>query len=75
MALLANLDLRSLRALALFKRLKKQSAAGLNETLLDLSTCPDLIVNRGRYFGTGLDGAPALTDKQKRDLIEFMKMF
>jgi hypothetical protein len=74
-ALLANLDVRSPRALALLKRLKKQSAAGLTEVLLELSTCPDLIVNRGHYFGTGLDGTLALTDAQKRDLIEFMKMF
>jgi hypothetical protein len=74
-ALLANLDASSPRALALLRRLKKQSAAGLTDALLELSTCPDLIVNRGHYFGTGLDGAPALTDAQKRDLIEFMKMF
>jgi hypothetical protein len=74
-ALLANLDVSSPRALALLRRLKKQSAAGLTDALLELSTCPDLVVNRGHYFGTGLDGAPALTDSQKRDLIEFMKRF
>jgi hypothetical protein len=75
MALLANLNPASPRTLALLKRLKKQSTAGLTDALLDLSTCPDLIVNRGHYFGTGLDGVPPLSDAQKRDLIEFVKTF
>jgi len=30
-------------------------------------------VNCGHYFGTGLDGAPPLTDQQKKDLIEFLR--
>jgi len=59
----------------LLQRLKKQSTAGLTDALLDLSACPDLIVNRGHYFGTGLDGAPALSAAERRDLIEFMKRF
>jgi hypothetical protein len=37
--------------------------------LLALSKCPDLIVNRGHYFGTTLD------DNQKHDLIAFLKTF
>ena len=28
-------------------------------TLFELSACPDYIVNRGHYFGTGLDGEAA----------------
>ena len=43
------------------------------DPLVELSACPDLIVNRGHYFGTGLDGAPPLTDQQKKDLIEFLR--
>jgi hypothetical protein len=31
------------------------------------------VVNRGHYFGTGLDGEKALTDAQKQDLIEFLR--
>ena len=73
--LVANLNVASPRALALLQRLKKQSTAGLTDALLDLSACPDLIVNRGHYFGTGLDGALALSTAERRDLIEFMKTF
>jgi len=34
-------------------------------------------VNRGHYFGTSLadDGEPALSDDDKRALIEFLKTF
>jgi hypothetical protein len=39
------------------------------DALLGLSKCPDLIVNRGHYFGGSLD------DKQKHDLIAFLKTF
>ena len=51
------------------------------DQLLELSKCPDLIVNRGHYFGTaflepgeqaGVRG-PGLTDADKRALIEFLK--
>jgi hypothetical protein len=53
------------------------------DQLLELSKCPDLIVNRGHYFGTdflepgeqpGVRG-PGLTDADKRALIEFLKTF
>ncbi len=45
-------------------------------TLLKLNKCPDFVVNRGHYFGTGLaDGEPALSDEDKRALIEFLKTF
>jgi hypothetical protein len=57
--------------------------ANLVEPLLELSKCPDFIVNRGHYFGTGYvePGAPdpiqepALSDQDKRALIEFLKTF
>jgi hypothetical protein len=32
-------------------------------------------VNRGHYFGAGYDGEPALSDEDKRALIEFLKTF
>jgi len=53
------------------------------DQLLGLSKCPDLIVNRGHYFGTdflepgeqpGVRG-PGLSDADKRALIEFLKTF
>jgi hypothetical protein len=43
--------------------------------LMELSKCPDYVVNRGHYFGTGYDGEPALSDEDKKDLIEFLKTF
>jgi hypothetical protein len=56
---------------------------------LNLSKCPDLVVNRGHYFGTtqfnrqeGLSTderafghEPELTDDDRRALIEFLKTF
>jgi hypothetical protein len=55
----------------------------LADQLLDLSKCPDFVVNRGHYFGTGYvepgDAAPlqesALSDQDKRALIELLKTF
>ena len=77
-SLLASLNLLSPRALPLLLRMKKElrheaDFAQFVTPLFELSACPDYIVNRGHYFGTGLDGEPALTDPQKRDLIEFLK--
>ena len=44
--------------------------------LLQVSKCPDFVVNRGHYFGTGfLKGEPALSDDDKWALIEFLKTF
>jgi len=79
-SLLANLDMLSPKALPLLIRMKKElktesDFAKFAGDLFELSACPDYIVNRGHYFGTGLDGDPALTDQQKRDLIEFLKLF
>lgn len=46
----------------------------LVDPMLELSKCPDLIVNRGHYFGTGkIAGEPGLSDADKRALIAFLK--
>ncbi len=76
------------------KRLSKDASdeeanrvfGNLVKPLLELSRCPDFVVNRGHYFGTsyfkpdpGLDNAdyfkdePPLGDADKRALIEFLK--
>jgi hypothetical protein len=61
----------------------RQVLMNLVDPMLELSKCPDLIVNRGHYFGTGYvePGASdpvqeaALSDQDKRALIEFVKTF
>lgn len=53
------------------------------DPMLELSKCPDLVVNRGHYFGTDFrepgEAAdarpPGLSDSDKRALIEFLKTF
>jgi hypothetical protein len=53
------------------------------DQMLELSKCPDLIVNRGHYFGTDFlepgeaPGVrpPGVGDADKRALIEFLKTF
>jgi hypothetical protein len=54
-----------------------QVFANLVEQFLSLSKCPDLIVNRGHYFGTDkfTGGEPGLSDQDKRALIAFLKRF
>jgi hypothetical protein len=48
----------------------------LIEGLIALNKCPDFVVNRGHYFGTGrAKGEPGLSDADKRALIEFLKTF
>jgi hypothetical protein len=50
--------------------------APLVDPMIKLSACPDYVVNRGHYFGT--DKFPyesALSDNDKRALIEFLKTF
>jgi hypothetical protein len=48
----------------------------LGNQLLELSKCPDFVVNRGHYFGTDLfKEEPGLSDADKRALIEFLKTF
>jgi hypothetical protein len=44
--------------------------------LMELSKCPDFIVNRGHYFGTDKAGdGPGLSDADKRALIALLKTF
>jgi len=44
------------------------------ETMLSMSKCPDLVINKGHYFGTELfSEEPGLSDAEKRDLIGFLK--
>jgi hypothetical protein len=44
--------------------------------LWSLSKCPDLVVNKGHYFGTSWQpGEPPLSDADKRALIAFLKTF
>ena len=53
------------------------------DQLLSLSKCPDLVVNRGHYFGTDFlepgekagVRPPGLSDADKKALIEFLKTF
>jgi len=48
--------------------------ANVAQPLMDLSKCPDYIVNRGHYFGTSMfKEEPGLTDQEKNALIEFLK--
>lgn len=69
-----NKDLQKLPPGASDEEAKKVFAP-LADRLLDLSKCPDLIVNRGHYFGTGqfAGGEPGLSDADKRALIAFLK--
>lgn len=48
----------------------------LVDQLIELSKCRDYVVNRGHYFGTGyFKDEPALSDEDKRALIEYLKTF
>jgi hypothetical protein len=47
----------------------------LASRLTAFSKCPDYVVNRGHYFGTGFDNEPALSLEDRRALIEFLKTF
>jgi hypothetical protein len=63
--------------------------ANLADPLLNVSKCPDFIVNKGHYFGTAqfndqqnlsddekaFGQEPVLSDEDKRALIEFLKTF
>jgi len=42
--------------------------------MLEMSKCPDYVINKGHYFGTDLfTEEPGLSDSQKDDLIAFLK--
>jgi len=51
--------------------------SNVKDDLLNVSKCPDFIVNRGHYFGTDYlpasEGEPGLSDADKRALIAFLK--
>ena len=48
----------------------------LVDPLMNMSKCPDYVVNRGHYFGTDrFAEEPGLSDSDKRALIEFLKTF
>jgi len=50
--------------------------ANLVKPMLELSKCPDFVVNKGHYFGTDrFKEEPGLSDADKRALIEFLKTF
>jgi len=67
-------EMRSM-AEASFEQARK-TFANLVPVMLELSKCPDLVVNRGHYFGTDrFAEEPGLSDPEKRDLIEFLKTF
>lgn len=57
---------------------KREAFANLVDPLLELSKCPDFVVNRGHYFGTSYfkdKDEPELSDDDKWALIEFLKTF
>ena len=57
-------------------RSARKAFANLVEPMLELSKCPDFVVNRGHYFGTDrFAEEPGLGDAHKRALIEFLKTF
>jgi hypothetical protein len=50
--------------------------ANLVTPMMELSKCPDYVVNRGHYFGTSyFSEEPALSDQDKRAVIDFLKTF
>jgi len=74
----AKSDLKKAKGLS-DDQLKKNFDDDLTGPLLELSRCPDFIVNRGHYFGTGMldpkEGEPGLSDPDKEALIAFLKTF
>jgi hypothetical protein len=65
--LYANLNPAALAYAALAHVQYRDDPRALAEALLHLSDCPDLVEDRGHYYGTDL------TDADKADLIEFLK--
>jgi hypothetical protein len=70
------------RLLALFKQIKQELKRGTDifadrnimESMLQMSKCPDLVINKGHYFGTSyFPEEPGLSDAEKTDLIAFLK--
>lgn len=83
-----NADLKAAPANATDDQLLEKFA-NLKKPLIELSKCPDLVVNRGHYFGTeqfndqagltederAFGKEPVLSDDDKRALIAFLKTF
>jgi hypothetical protein len=70
-----KLDLLALPPAASDEELRKLFS-NLREPLMNLNKCPDFVVNRGHYFGNRQTAdEPALSDDDKRALIEFVKTF
>jgi hypothetical protein len=74
---------RQKQTVSLLQELKQDLKSGKNifqnpkliDGLVAVSKCPDLVVNKGHYFGTNLQtDEPALSDTDKRALIAFLKM-
>ena len=70
------------RLLALLQQIKRELKRGndifadrnIMESMLQMSKCPDLVINKGHYFGTSyFPEEPGLSDAQKNDLIAFLK--
>ncbi len=70
--------------LKLFKEMKAalrpnpdpKALEDLQKTMLSVSKCRDLVVNKGHYFGTSYFAEePGLSDDDKKALIEFLKTF
>jgi len=70
------------KLLALFKQITRELKRGndifadrnIMESMLQMSKCPDLVINKGHYFGTGyFPEEPGLSDGEKTDLIAFLK--
>jgi hypothetical protein len=91
-SLLTNIDLESnktdlVRLLLKMKADLKQVEGASDEEaakvfknlvpdLLKVSKCPDYVVNKGHYFGTGFfKEEPALNDDDKWALVEYLKTF
>ena len=47
----------------------------ITKQMLELSKCPDFVVNKGHYFGTSLGDEPGLSDADKLALVGFVKTF
>ena len=59
-------DLEALPARTRATRRRARSFANLVEPLLELSKCPDFVVNRGHYFGTDLLQGGATRPERRR---------
>ncbi len=55
----------------------REAYADVVDDLINLSNCPDYVVNRGHYFGTdwlpASEGEPGLSDNDKEALIGYLK--